>query len=322
MLGRPQRAKKGQDVSREAPAPSGGAALKSGLPPALERQIEKLSSTPLAPGLYLVATPIGHLGDITLRALFTLAAADAVLCEDTRHSRKLFSAYGIGRKLQTYHDFSGEKDRARVLTALQEGKSVALISDAGTPLIADPGYKLVRAAIAGGFGVYPVPGASAVIAALVSSGLPTDQVFFGGFLPPKERARREALETLRGVPGTLIFYETPSRIEATLTALSLIFPGRLIVLARELTKMHEAFARGSAQTLMEEIREYPPLGELVVLIGPGKKEDVQPADVEQALRDAMARASLKEAVEEVAKGLGVGKKQVYNLALRLKDRSS
>ncbi len=321
-MGRPHRAKKGQGVSREAAAPSGGAEPKSTLRPGLERQIEKLASAPLAPGLYLVATPIGHLGDMTLRALFTLAAADVVLCEDTRHSRKLFSAYGIGRKLETYHDFSGEKDRARVLAALREGKSVALISDAGTPLIADPGYKLVRAAIAEGVSVYPVPGASALLAALVGSGLPTDQVFFGGFLPPKEKARREALEALQAVPGTLIFYETPSRIEETLTALSLIFPGRLIVLARELTKIHEAFARGAANALLEQIREQPPLGELVILIGPGDEAGVQPADVEEALRDAMTRISLKEAVEEVSKGLGVGKKQVYNLALKLKDRSS
>lgn len=319
-MSRPQREKKGHDAPPETAA-AGRCAALPGLLPSLERQIKKLSSAPLAAGLYLVATPIGHLGDITLRALFTLAAADVVLCEDTRHSRKLFSAYGIGRKLETYHDFSGEKDRARVLSALAEGKSVALISDAGTPLIADPGYKLVRAAIAGGFNVFPVPGASALLAALVGSGLPTDRVFFGGFLPPKERARREALEALQAVPGTLIFYETPSRIEGTLTALSLIFPKRLIILARELTKMHEAFARGTAETLLKEIEEHPPLGELAVLVGPGEEPDVQPADVEHALRKAMARVSLKEAVEEVAKGLGVGKKQVYNLALRLRDQS-
>ncbi len=215
-------------------------------------------------------TPIGNLGDISIRALFTLAAADMVVCEDTRHSRKLFSAYGIGRKLETYHDFSGEKDRSRILGALREGKSVAVISDAGTPLIADPGFKLVRAAVAEGFSVFPVPGPSALLSALVASGLPSDQFFFVGFLPPKEMARREALEALRAVPGTLILYETPSRIEATLSALGVIFPDRQITLARELTKFHEGFARGTAEMLLGTIKENPLLGEIVVLIGPGR----------------------------------------------------
>ena len=204
----------------------------------VQRQLDRLSAGSLAAGLYIVSTPIGNLGDISLRALSTLAAADMVVCEDTRHSRKLFSAYGIGRKLETYHDFSGEKDRARILGALREGKSVAVISDAGTPLIADPGFKLVRGAVAEGFRVFAAPGPSALLSALVASGLPSDQFFFGGFLPPKEMARREILEALRAVPGTLIVYETPSRIEATLSAIGAIFPDRQITLARELTKIH------------------------------------------------------------------------------------
>src|SRR6516162_9733246 len=147
----------------------------------VRRQLDRLSAGPLAAGLYIVSTPIGNLGDISLRALLTLAAADSVFCEDTRHSRKLFSAYGIGRKLETYHDFSGEKDRARILEALRESKSVALISDAGTPLVADPGFKLVRSAIEEGFQVHPVPGSSAMLPALVASGLPSHQFFFAGF---------------------------------------------------------------------------------------------------------------------------------------------
>jgi 16S rRNA (cytidine1402-2'-O)-methyltransferase len=287
----------------------------------MQQQLEKLKAAPLAGGLYIVATPIGNLGDISIRALFTLAAADMVVCEDTRHSRKLFSAYGIGRKLETYHDFSGEKDRARILGALREGKSVAVISDAGTPLIADPGFKLVRAAVEEGFSVFPVPGPSALLSALVASGLPSDQFFFVGFLPPKETAKREALEALRAVPGTFIVYETPSRIEATLAALGVILPDRQITLARELTKFHEGFSRGTTEMLLEEVRGTPPLGEIVVLIGPGQTPQAQDEDLEDALRQAMERVSLREAVEEVAKGLGAGKKKVYNLALKLKGQS-
>ena len=287
----------------------------------MQHQLDKLNAAPLAAGLYIVSTPIGNLGDISVRALFTLAAADMVVCEDTRHSRRLFSAYGIGRKLETYHDFSGEKDRARILEALGAGKSVAVISDAGTPLIADPGFKLVRAAIVEGFRVFPVPGPSALLSALVASGLPSDQFFFGGFLPPKETARRETLEAISAVPGTHIFYETPSRIEATLSALSVIFPDRQITLARELTKIHEGFAHGTAEMLLEKIKETPVLGEIVVLIGPGETPQAQDADLEDALRNAMERVSLREAVEEVAKGLGAGKKKVYNLALKLKGQS-
>jgi 16S rRNA (cytidine1402-2'-O)-methyltransferase len=287
----------------------------------VQQQLEKLKAAPLTAGLYIVSTPVGNLGDISIRALFTLATADMVVCEDTRHSRKLFSAYSIGRKLETYHDFSGEKDRARILEALREGKSVAVISDAGTPLIADPGFKLVRAAVAEGFCVFPVPGPSALLSALVASGLPSDQFFFVGFLPPKEMARRGALEALRAVPGTFILYETPSRIEATLATLSIIFPDREITLARELTKFHEGFARGTAEMLLREVKGTPPLGEIVVLIGPGQTPQAQDGDLEDALRKAMERVSLREAVEEVAKGLGAGKKKVYNLALKLKGQS-
>ncbi len=293
--------------------------LKTELAAAVERQIEKLGAAALAPGLYLVSTPIGNLSDISIRALFTLAAADIALCEDTRHSRKLFSAYGIGRKLDAYHDFSGEKERERILAALREGKSVALISDAGTPLVADPGFKLARAALAEGHSVFPVPGASAIMAALVASGLSSDCFFFGGFLPQKEKARRVALEALRDAPGTLIFYETASRIEAALKAIAGVFPDRPVALARELTKIHEAFVRGTPEQLLAAVERNPPKGELVLLIGPGDAPETDDANLEDALRKAMKGGSLKEAVEEVATGLGAGKKRVYNLALKLRD---
>jgi 16S rRNA (cytidine1402-2'-O)-methyltransferase len=293
--------------------------LKNELVSGTERQFDKLCAAPLAPGLHVVSTPIGNLSDITLRALFTLAAADIALCEDTRHSRKLFSAFGIGRKLETYHDFSSEQDRERILGALRDGKSVALISDAGTPLVADPGFKLVRAALAEQINVFPVPGASAMLSALVASGLPSDQFFFGGFLPVKEKARREALEALGDAPGTLIFYESAPRIEAALKAMASVFPVRPVVLAREITKIHEGYARGTAQELLVEIERNPPMGELVLLIGAGEAPKAEDGDIEKALMRALAEGSLKEAVEKVAKGLGVGKKKVYNLALKLRD---
>jgi 16S rRNA (cytidine1402-2'-O)-methyltransferase len=295
--------------------------LKAELADGLCRQLDKLAASPLMPGLYLVSTPIGNLADISVRALFVLASADIALCEDTRHSRKLLAAFGIGRKLEAYHDFSGDKDRARILAALRQGRSVALISDAGTPLIADPGFKLVRASIAEGIGVFAIPGPSAILAALVSSGLPPDRFYFGGFLPPKDAARRESLEKARAIPGTLIFYETGVRLEETLEALEAVFPGRPISAARELTKLYETVLRGTAKELLDEIRGNPPAGEFVILIGPGEAEPASDKDIEKALKGAMARASLKEAVEEVAKGLGVRRKMVYNLALKLREHN-
>jgi 16S rRNA (cytidine1402-2'-O)-methyltransferase len=301
-------------------APEGAGALKDELIAGLCNQLDKLAALPLAAGLYLVSTPIGNLADISVRALFTLASADMAVCEDTRHSRKLLSAYGIHRRLEAYHDFSGSRDRARILAALGRGKSVALISDAGTPLVADPGFKLARAAIAEGYRVFAIPGPSAILAALVTSGLPSDRFFFGGFLPPKEGARRDALEAARALPGTLIFYESGSRLEETLEALHAVFPARSIVIARELTKFYEAILRGRAVQLLSEIRANPPAGEFVILIGPGEAAPATDADVERALKSAMQRMSLKEAVDEVAKGLGAGRKMVYHLALRLREQ--
>jgi 16S rRNA (cytidine1402-2'-O)-methyltransferase len=309
---------KAADAAASEPA---NQAIKAELAAGVDHHLGKLLENPLAPGLYIVSTPIGNLGDISLRALVALACADAVFCEDTRHSRKLLAAYGIGRRLDAYHDFSGENDRVRILAKLKEGKSVALISDAGTPLVADPGYKLVRAAIGEGFSIFAIPGPSAILAALVAAGLPTDQFHFGGFLPPKDGARRQELEAALGIPGTLIFYETGSRLDGTVAAIKDIFPGRSVVIARELTKLFEAFLRGTPDEILEEIRNAPPAGEFVILIGPGEQKATENADIESALRNAMRRTSLKEAVEEVAKGLGVGRKTVYNLALQIKSES-
>lgn len=293
--------------------------FKDGLIVALNAQLDKVQATPLAHGLHLVSTPIGNLSDISIRALLALATADLVVCEDTRHSRKLFSAYGIQRKLESYHDFSGDRDRDRILGVLAEGKSVALISDAGTPLVADPGFKLVRSAVAAGFSVFAIPGPSAILTALVASGLPSDQFFFGGFLPAKEGARREMLEALHGVPGTLIFYETASRMAASVEAIGMAFPDRAIVIARELTKLYETILRGSAASLLKAIEETPLIGECALLVGPGEEPPATSEDIEKALRQALRRSSLKEAVDEVANGLGAGRKLVYNLALKMKD---
>ncbi len=294
--------------------------VKAGLAAGLNRQLDKLAVAPLAPGLYIVSTPIGNLADISVRALFVLASAGAVYCEDTRHSRKLLAAYGIGRRLETYHDFSGDRDRARILTSLKQGKAVALISDAGTPLVADPGFKLVRAAIEEGIGVFAIPGPSALLAALASAGLPTDRFYFGGFLPPKQVARRQELEAARAIPGTLVFYETSPRLKETVEALAEIFPDRTVAIARELTKLFETILRGTPASILEEIRKTAPVGEFVILIGPGEKKPPANEDIENALRNAMQRVSLKEAVEEVANGLGVGRKIVYNLALQMRNQ--
>ncbi len=295
--------------------------LRNELSSRLEQQFDKLLSGPLAPGLYLVSTPIGNLADISLRALCTLILADFVFCEDTRHSRKLLSAYGIGRKLESYHDFSGERDRTRILARLRDGKSVALISDAGTPLVADPGFKLVRDAIAEGFPVLPVPGASAILAALTASGLPTDRFFFGGYLPAKDGARRKALEAVRAIPGTLIFLETAGRLQATLQVLATLCPGRPVVLAKELTKLYETILRGSASSLLRKLSENPAVGEFVLVIGPEHDEAPAEETIEAQLREELKTHSLREAVEEVAKRLGAGRKTVYNLALRIKGET-
>ncbi len=207
-----------------------------------------------------------------------------------------------------------------MLAALGQGKTVALISDAGTPLVADPGFKLVRAALSEGVKVFAIPGPSAILAALVTSGLPSDRFYFGGFLPAKNGARREELERARAIPGTLIYYETAGRLEETLQALNGIFPDRPVATARELTKLYETVSTGSAAELTQQFQENAPLGEFVILIGPGEPEAATTEDIESALRNRMKSVSLKEAVEEVARSLGVGRKTVYNLALKLKEQ--
>jgi 16S rRNA (cytidine1402-2'-O)-methyltransferase len=277
--------------------------------------------TALAPGLYLVATPIGNARDITLRALDILASADVLAAEDTRSLRRLMEMHGLApgdRPLLSYHDHNGPKMRPRLLGLLAEGCSVAYASEAGTPLLADPGYDLARAATAEGHAVTAAPGASALLSALSLAGLPTDRFLFGGFLPNAQSARRAALAELAAVPATLVFYESPRRAQAMLEdAAMALGPDRPAALCRELTKRFEEVRRGSLAELAEGAREIPPRGEVVVVIGQGDSETVSESDVEEELRAALGRMSVKDAADAVARATGAKRRDVYQMALRI-----
>ena len=276
----------------------------------------------LAPGLYLVSTPIGAARDITLRALDILASADILAAEDTRTARKLMDIHGVKRDWRAilpYHDHNGAAQRPRLLAALAEGKSVALVSDAGTPLIADPGFKIAAEAIAAGHSVVAAPGASALLAALSVAGLPTDRFLFGGFLPPKDIARRKALAALAAVPATLVFYESPRRLAATLAAMAdALGAERPAAVCRELTKRFEETRRGTLGALAAEYgAEDAPRGEIVVVVGPPLDTEVAEGDLDAALAAALDGASVKDAATEVAARLGLPRRQVYARALEL-----
>jgi 16S rRNA (cytidine1402-2'-O)-methyltransferase len=288
-------------------------ALKNAVCAALDKELE----AGLPPGLYLVATPIGNLSDITLRALSVLARADHVCCEDTRHTLKLLSHYGISTRTSAYHDHNAARERPKILKRLADGASVALVSDAGTPLISDPGYKLVREAAAQGSRVVSIPGPSALLAGLTSSGLPTDSFFFAGFLPPKDAAAKARLAELAAVPGTLIFFETANRLPRTLAALSECFAGREAVIARELTKRFEEIIR--LQLPAEPAAGDGLKGEIVLLISPPEAVAAREEDVREAVRAALKHMSLRDAVEEVRRTLRVPRKQVYDLALEFQQ---
>jgi 16S rRNA (cytidine1402-2'-O)-methyltransferase len=283
-----------------------------------------LPARKLASGLHIVATPIGNLGDITLRALETLAGADVIACEDTRVTRKLLDRYAIATPLTPYHEHNAAKARPALLHRLAEGAAIALVSDAGTPLISDPGFKLVRATQEAGIAVTAAPGPSALLTALSVAGLPTDQFLFAGFLPPKEGARRSRIAELARVPATLIVYETGPRAAAALSDLAAgLGPAREAALCRELTKLHEEVRRGSLATLAEAYAGQEPRGEIVIVIAPPAEEVTSVADTEFLLRAALARASLKDAVSEVAGATGLPRREIYQRALALtKDRKS
>ena len=283
-----------------------------------------IPARPLEPALYLVATPIGNLGDISLRALETLAAADVVACEDTRVTRVLLDRYGISRRPSAYHEHNAATAGPRLLAALGKGLSVALVSDAGTPLVSDPGYRLTREAIASGHKVVPVPGASAALAALLASGLPSDSFFFAGFPPVRDKARRDRLAELAGVPGTLIFFESPHRIAATLSAAAEVLgAGRPAAVCRELTKMHEEVARGTLDDLAADFdaREHV-RGEIVVVVAPPPAESApEGADLEALLADLLSRMPPAKAAREAARQTGLERKALYQRLLSMKDEA-
>jgi 16S rRNA (cytidine1402-2'-O)-methyltransferase len=280
---------------------------------------QTVAAPPLAPGLYLVATPIGNLRDVTIRALEILAAADVIACEDTRVSRKLLDHYGITTRLVPYHDHNAAVARPKILAKLGEGAAVALISDAGTPLVSDPGYKLARAASAAGHAVSAAPGPSAVLAALAVAGLPSDRFYFEGFLPPKARARQGRIAELARIPATLILFETGPRLAAALADLAAGLGAREAALCRELTKLHEEVRRGELGALARDYAGAPaPRGEIVIVIAP-PAPDQRPSvgDTDALLRAALARASVRDAVAEVADLTGEPRGQVYRRALAL-----
>lgn len=283
--------------------------------------MKTLDSAPLPPGLYLVATPIGNLRDITLRALDILAGVDMVACEDTRVSGKLMQAYGIKAKLVSYNDHNGDRQRGPIIEKLTAGGRVALISDAGTPLISDPGYKLVRDCLDLGIMVTTLPGANAVLPALQLSGLPSDRFTFAGFSPPKSAARREWLQALRGAPGTLVTYETGPRIAAALADMAAVLGGdREAAVVREITKMFEESRRGTLQSLAEQYAgEDPPKGEIVIVIGAGAEEQASADDVDALLRAALGSLSVRDAAAHVAAATGLPKKQIYERALQVQN---
>ena len=280
--------------------------------------IEAQLAQALPAGLYLVATPIGNLADMTLRALATLARSDVVYCEDTRHSRTLLAHYSIARPLRPYHEHNAERERPRILAELAGGKSVALISDAGTPLVSDPGYKLVRDCLNENHRVTSLPGPSALLAAVGSTGLATDTFLFAGFLPAKQGARRARLAELQSVPATLVFFEAPSRLAESLADMAAVLGEREAAVARELTKLHEEIRRGTPASLGQWAAEAPPKGEMVILVGApvvlAVTDDVIAAKI-QPLLDHM---SLSEAAKAVAEMLGVAKGRAYDVGLELK----
>lgn len=284
----------------------------------------RAEAEPLRPGLYVVATPIGNLADISLRALSTLAAADAVLAEDTRVTKILLAHYGIATPLVAYHEHNAAVMRPHLLARLERGAALALVSDAGTPLISDPGFKLVAEALERQIAVTSVPGASAVLAALVVAGLPTDRFFFEGFLPVKSGPRRQRISALAAVPGTLVFFESPRRVAETLADLAAVLGDRPCALARELTKYFETVRRGTLSELATTLAEEPPpKGEIVLLVGgPTETEEASAEDLDAQLGKALETLSVKDAAAVVAAATGQPRRKVYARALELTTRGS
>jgi 16S rRNA (cytidine1402-2'-O)-methyltransferase len=277
------------------------------------------TQTGLSPGLYLLATPIGNAADITLRGLETLKAADLVLAEDTRVTAKLLALHGLKQSLASYNDHNAAQARGPVLEKLRRGARIVLLSDAGTPLVSDPGFKLVRAAIAEGIAVTALPGPSAALAALSLSGLPSDRFLFAGFLPSKAGERARTLEELKAVPASLIFFESPQRLAESLGAMADILGDRPAAMARELTKLHGEVRRGPLRALAAHYAQAgPPRGEVTLVIGPPPQAVADPAAIDTALHAALPFMPVKAAAEMIAGLTGASRKQVYDRALELK----
>ena len=278
------------------------------------------SAPPLEAALYLVATPIGNLADITVRALETLAGCDMLACEDTRVTRVLLSRYGIRRRTTPYHEHNAAEAGPRLIEAVLGGKSVALVSDAGTPLISDPGYRLVAEALEAGIRVVPIPGASAVLAALSASGLPTDAFLFAGFLPSKAEARRRRIEELSGVPATLVFYESPRRLATALADFAATLGERSAVIGREITKAFEEFRRGTLPDLATRYAKADtPKGEVVVCVAPPGERAADPAETDRMLLALSAEMPASKAAAEVARLTGGTKSDLYRRLLALRE---
>lgn len=275
--------------------------------------------TVLAPGLYIVATPIGNLGDITLRAAEVLRECDGVACEDTRVTGKLMKHIGASKPLWRYDDHASDRDRARLIESMHT-RAVALVSDAGTPLVSDPGYRLVREARAAGIAITTLPGPCAVVAGLTLSGLPNDRFLFAGFLPVKDKARGDMLAELAAVPATLVFYETAPRLVKALAAIDAALPGREVAVARELTKLHEECRTGAPQDLLAHYSAHPPKGEIVLLVGPPTGDEPRVFDADALLAEALETEKPSQAASQVAKATGIDRKALYARALELRDR--
>ncbi len=281
-------------------------------------QIEALLAQGLTPGLHIVATPIGNLGDISLRALAALVCADMLLCEDTRRARTLLMHFGIRRDVQVYEDHSAERVRPGILAKLDAGGTVALISDAGTPLISDPGFKLVREAVAAGVPVHTAPGPVAAVAALTLSGLPSDSFFFAGFLPPKAAARRQRLAETAPIDSTLIFYESTTRVAAALKDMASALGARPAVVIREMTKRFETHYRGTLEELHARLSGQQLKGEIVIVVGPPEAQAVSDEIIKHQLELGMQTMTPKDAVDWVANLLDVQRKRVYGLMIALR----
>src|SRR6478752_1808239 len=304
---------------RAKPAPTNTTEATDAAPRGFSIDAHRLAVPKPAAGLYLVATPIGNLGDITLRALQTLAGVDVIACEDTRITRRLTERYDISAQLKQYHEHNAEAARPKILERLSQGGSIALVSDAGTPLISDPGYKLVREVCAAGHAVYALPGPSSVLAALSVAALPTNRFFFEGFLPSKSAARKSRLAELARIDATLVMFESGNRVQDTLAELAEIMGAREAAICRELTKLHEEISRATLNELAREADALETRGEFVLVIAPpaADAEMLTSDALDDVLREQLAANSVKDAVAHAVALSGRPRREVYARALEL-----